>query len=224
MLYILNTGQITQLMKLGANEVEVAGSFSKRVLFWVLSSVDPMRRISTSWLKRPRGLLSFMFSHWKKLALNVPRGTDKGGNIRRCRWPWEHSPVPTVSRTDQSQASLAGLLMNVERKHSRLHERTPPPSSMPASCPFLCGQGRSLDAILQNDQNYAQRATSILRHCLYCYYFLRALTFLLRVEQPLWDRNIPKMLSKRGSQKAREGLRLCAKQAQSFTVWWKFLV
>lgn len=127
MLYILNTGQITQLMKLGANEVEVAGSFSKRVLFWVLSSVDPMRRISTSWLKRPRGLLSFMFSHWKKLALNVPRGTDKGGNIRRCRWPWEHSPVPTVSRTDQSQASLAGLLMNVERKHSRLHERTPPP-------------------------------------------------------------------------------------------------
>lgn len=123
-------------MKLGANEVQVAGSFSKRVLFWVQSSVDPMRRISTSWLTRPRGLLSFMFSHWKKLALNIPRGTDKGWNTRRCRWPWEHSLVPTVSRTDQSQASLAGLLMNMERKHSKLHERThavaPPPPCLPA--------------------------------------------------------------------------------------------
>lgn len=42
-MYILNTGQIAQLMRLGANEVEGAGSLSKRVLFWVQSSVDPVK-------------------------------------------------------------------------------------------------------------------------------------------------------------------------------------
>lgn len=73
------------------------------------------------------------------------------------------------------------LLINVDRKHSRLHERThtvaPPPC--PASCPFLYRQSRRFNAIFQIYQNYARKASRIFSHYLYYYFFLRALTFPL---------------------------------------------
>lgn len=54
-MYILNAGQIAQLLRPSANETEVAGSLSKK-MFWEQSSVDPVRKIRTFLLKRPRGL------------------------------------------------------------------------------------------------------------------------------------------------------------------------
>lgn len=49
-------------MRLGASEIEVAGSLSKK-MFWEQSSVDLVRKIRTFLLKIPRGLLGFMSFH-----------------------------------------------------------------------------------------------------------------------------------------------------------------
>ena len=51
-MYILDTGRIAQLVGLGADEIQVAGSFSKEV-FWEQSSVDPGGRIRTFLLRKP---------------------------------------------------------------------------------------------------------------------------------------------------------------------------
>lgn len=104
---------------------------------------------------------------------------------RSCNWPQKHLLPLLCPGQPSPRLPCLVQLMNVERKHSRLRERTHTVVSplCSASCPFLCGQGRRFYAILQSNQNYARRVSRISLHYPHYYCFLRALTFPLHVQQ-----------------------------------------
>lgn len=198
-MYILNTNQIAQLMRLGANEVEVAGSFSKSGYSGYRAQGTLIEGSDLLFEETLRSLKLYVLPLKEVIPLMSPEGRRGSYN-----WPQEHLlPLLCLGQPSLRLPWLV-LLMNVESKHSRLHERT---RSMvfplcSASCPLLCGQGRRFYAILQCDQNYA-----ISSHCLHYYCFLRALTFPLHVQQSVrfeYPQNAPrKVLQKaRGRVKA----------------------